>query len=221
MLFSTSAIAATILAVVSAQSYSPINPDNIDIGTKSTWCSTQVASCTLLCLDQKSGGGFTNTCDPTSLSWSCVCADGTVPNATQYSQTIPYFECTYEVQDCVNSCPNGNPTCAEACVTNMVCGATDPTRVNTTSTATLPSTTASSTATGTGAPDDDGQANGFGATATDGSGASQTGDDSSSVSQTGSSKPNAGSRLECMQFGAHAFTIMLLSVMCGAFTLHM
>lgn len=218
MLFSTSIVAAAILSVASAQAvYPPFNASSIDPATRAAWCLQQQTSCNLLCLDQVSGPDSSNYCDSDDLSWGCICTDGKVPNATQYSQTIAYYECTWQVQACVANCGPSAPDCSEDCDTDMVCGASDPTRVNTTGTATVASSTSSSTATGTNAPDDSGVASGFGSTATDGSSPQQTGDDSSSVSGSKS----AGNRLEQMQFGAYAFTAMILCVMCGAFSIHM
>ncbi|KAH0562458.1 hypothetical protein GP486_002850 [Trichoglossum hirsutum] len=73
--------------------------------------------------------------------------NGATPNATEYSQTIPYFLCTEANTDCVNNCA-GNSGCQSACRTSHPCGAQDPQRVNITSTTT--SVTKTGTATGTG-----------------------------------------------------------------------
>lgn len=92
----------------------------------------------------------------TSLAYSCVCSNGQQPNASQYSQTIPYYECTQAATDCVNACPQGDSGCQSACRTSNPCGAQNPVRVNVSTTTTLatttsgsgPSSTADSTATG-------------------------------------------------------------------------
>lgn len=63
------------------------------------------------------------------------------PNASQYSQTIPYFLCTERNNQCVENC-NGVHTCQSECRTKNPCGAQNPKRVNTTATA---PTTATST----------------------------------------------------------------------------
>ncbi|EPS40777.1 hypothetical protein H072_5327 [Dactylellina haptotyla CBS 200.50] len=221
MYFPTAVVAFTsLLSVVSAQTYYPANPDEIDLGTKQTWCSNQVSSCTLLCLDQQSGGGFTNECDPETLQYQCICADNTSPNATEYSQTIPYFICTYQVQNCVQNCGQYDPNCAEVCATGRVCGASNPTRGKT--------STGSNAATKTSAGNQPTASNGddvaFDA-ATTGSGASQTGasgddpaaTDGSSSTTDKSSTPNAGNKLSSVSGGVYASSVMILSVLCGAF----
>ena len=92
----------------------------------------------------------------TSLAYSCVCSNGQQPNASQSSQTIPYYECTQAATDCVNACPQGDSACQSACRTANPCGAQNPIRVNTSTISTMasttsgsgPSSTAGSTATG-------------------------------------------------------------------------
>lgn len=225
MLFSTSLVAVTLtslLSVASAQSvYYPVNPEDIGLGTKQIWCQNQMSSCTLLCLDQQSGGGFTNDCDPETLQWNCICADNTVPNATEYSQTIPYFECTYQVENCVQNCGIGAQNCAQRCKTDKICGATNPTRLTSTASIKTASKTSTSTATGTDAPDDAA----FDDASTT-SGANPTAIDDMDDPQTSSGsqksdKPNAGNRLSSVTGSGCAFSVMILSVICGAFVFQM
>ncbi|KAF3926518.1 hypothetical protein AA313_de0209866 [Arthrobotrys entomopaga] len=211
---------ATILSSISAQTYYTPDPKDIDLLTKQTWCSDQIASCGLLCLDQNSGGGYTNSCDPDDLSWQCVCADGTVPNATQYTQTIPYFICINEQQGCVNNCPQADATCAQTCVSGKVCGATDPRRI--TSTKSGSSHTATSTgapaASGTSGSDDDGDDKPYDApTGTAASAKSTGGANSDDKSDDNSDKSNAGSKLLSISGGA--FSVMILSLLCGSFVI--
>jgi hypothetical protein len=80
-----------------------------------------------------------NTCDPTTLNYSCICSNGLSPNASQYSQTIPYFECTEYNSQCVDAC-NGDSTCQSACVQDHPCGAQSPIRVNTSTITTMRAT---------------------------------------------------------------------------------
>ncbi|EWC44589.1 hypothetical protein DRE_06670 [Drechslerella stenobrocha 248] len=208
MYFSTSiaAVALTsLLSVVSAQTYYSVNPDDIDQGTKDTWCSNQVAACGALCLDQSSGEATVNSCDTETLVFSCLCADNKVPNATEYSQTIPYFLCTHSVQTCVNNCGLGP------------CGATNPTRKNATSTATTATKTAGSRQTGTNGDDAPFDA---ATTGTDGRPINSDDDDAANGASTGSQK-NGASALSSVPLNASAFTIMILSALCGAFVLQL
>lgn len=220
MYFSAAAVVVltSLLGSVSAQTYYSPNPDDIDLGTKQTWCSNQISACGLLCLDQKSGGGFTNDCDPETLQFQCICADNTVPNATEYTQTIPYFLCTYTVENCVQNCGQYDPTCAENCRTGRVCGATNPSRVTSTKSGSSPATTSAASAPSASNGDDVA----FDATATSKkSGAQKTtgSSDDDAPAETGSSDqsstPNAGNRLSMVSGGA--FSVMILSLLCGSF----
>ncbi|KAF3930878.1 hypothetical protein ABW19_dt0204604 [Dactylella cylindrospora] len=222
-MFSTSliAVALTTLLSVNAQTYWTINPDDLDLGTKQTWCQNQISSCSLLCLDQQSGGGFTNDCDPETLVYNCICADNTVPNATEYSQTIPYFLCTYSVENCVQNCGPSDPTCAQLCRSGRTCGASNPTRAKSSSTFTVVSTTSTKKSTSTGVAGDDDEA--FDEpTATDAEATPTGDDDAAAASETGTESeetntPNAGNRLSSVAGSAMGFSVMILSVACGAF----
>lgn len=119
------------------------NPQSVPVGTRDQWCTSQIAQCPLICLQTEgnSAGTDANDCDPTSLSYDCVCSNGIAPNISEYSQTIPYFICTEYNTQCQANCGNDN-TCAAACVQGHPCGAQNPTRVNTSTISTMSSTTA-------------------------------------------------------------------------------
>ncbi|MCJ1477560.1 hypothetical protein MMC13_006232 [Lambiella insularis] len=130
-----------------------IDPNSVNITVRETWCTNQQASCPLICLQLPgaSGSPEANNCTATDLSYSCICSNGVQPNASQYSQTIPYFECTTYNTQCQNACPQADTVCYQNCLTSHPCGAQDPVRVNlsTVTTSTMASTTgAASTATG-------------------------------------------------------------------------
>jgi len=134
-----------------------IDPSSVNITVRETWCTDQMASCPLICLQLPgtSGSPESNSCSATDLSYSCVCSNGVQPNASEYSQTIPYFECTTFNTQCVTACPQGDATCAQNCNTAHPCGAQYPVRVNlttvTTSTMAATATGSGSASTGTGA----------------------------------------------------------------------
>jgi len=148
----------TLLLLSSLSFVTPqiINPDTVPIGIRDGWCTTQQASCPLLCT-QIGGTDIptSNTCEPSNLDYSCVCSNGMQPNASQYSQTIPYFECTEAANQCVAACANDDSNCATNCRTSTPCGAQNPIRVNlSTVTTSMMSATAMATgaaATGSGA----------------------------------------------------------------------
>jgi len=144
--FKTTAV-AVIALLVSAQAQYTINPNSVPLATREKWCTSQEAACPLLCLQLPGSSSTTaaNTCDPTTLTYNCVCGNGQSPNATEYSQTLPYYICQEWGQQCVANCGNNNNDCQAACTQDHPCGAQNPVRVNVTST----SSTLAATATGT------------------------------------------------------------------------
>ena len=76
----------------------------------------------------------------TTLTYDCVCGNGQSPNASEYSQTLPYFICTEWGTQCVAACA-GDTSCQSACRDDHPCGAQNPKRVNVTSTTSSVSST--------------------------------------------------------------------------------
>ncbi|KXS96890.1 hypothetical protein AC578_6238 [Pseudocercospora eumusae] len=178
-------LAPSILAFTAlAQAQYAIDPNTVANATRQQWCLDQSTQCPLICLDQGAASGSTesNTCDSTTLTYSCVCDNGLSPNISEYSQTIPYYICTEWGTQCVSNCGTDN-TCASACREDHPCGALNPKRQNT---STLTSTRTTS-ATGAGVlttTGSDGQVatvyTGFGGQATS-TGGSHGGSESSGV----------------------------------------
>jgi len=140
----SAAVLATALFSMSVRSQAvySIDPDSVPLATRQGWCQSQLTACPLLCL-QLSGNSSTtaaNDCDATTLSYDCICGNGLAPNASEYSQTLPYFLCTEYGNQCVTAC-NGNTPCQSACRDDHPCGAQNPTRVNTTTTTTSATST--------------------------------------------------------------------------------
>ncbi|OJJ71632.1 hypothetical protein ASPBRDRAFT_30044 [Aspergillus brasiliensis CBS 101740] len=143
---------ASLAGLVLSQNTSSIDPNSVPIDTRTSsdrvtieqWCQSQTSSCPLLCyqLPNASGSPKENTCDAKTLQYQCICSNGLSPNASQYSQTIPYFVCTEQNDECVQKC-NGDSSCQSDCRSEHPCGAQNPKRVNVTSTAA--STTAAAT----------------------------------------------------------------------------
>ncbi|TVY68753.1 hypothetical protein LSUE1_G005511 [Lachnellula suecica] len=153
--FKTSAaVVATALLTIGARGQSDyvIDPTSVPIATRNGWCTTQKQSCPLLCTQINSGSRTTaqNDCDPDDLTFTCVCGNGASPNATEFSQTLPYFICTEYGTQCVAAC-NGNTDCQSACRSDHPCGAQNPIRVNTSTITTMASTTTGAGSTSTGA----------------------------------------------------------------------
>ncbi|EEQ84736.1 hypothetical protein RJZ56_005731 [Blastomyces dermatitidis] len=147
MLFPTILLAlSSISGVVNSQT---IDPMTIPVSTRSAWCLDQVSSCPLICLQERGTNGEpkSNDCDPETLTFSCVCSSGLSPNASEFSQTLPYYICTEINSQCVRNC-NGNSGCQTSCREDNPCGAQSPRRVTTT-----PSATSTGDATGTATND--------------------------------------------------------------------
>jgi len=119
-----------------------IDPTSVPLSTRQQWCTSQQTSCPLLCLQLpgSSSTTATNDCNPNDLTYDCICGNGQSPNASEYSQTLPYFICQTYGDQCVAAC-NGVTTCQSACRDQHPCGAQNPTRVNSTSSSTMASTT--------------------------------------------------------------------------------
>lgn len=142
----SAAVLATALFSMSvrAQAVYTIDPTSVPLSIRQGWCSSQSSTCPLLCLQLPGSSATTesNDCDAESLQFDCVCGNGLSPNATQFSQTLPYFICTEYGTQCVTAC-NGNTGCQSACRADHPCGAQNPIKVNVT---TITSSSASSTA---------------------------------------------------------------------------
>ncbi|KAI9680084.1 MAG: hypothetical protein M1817_005100 [Caeruleum heppii] len=137
-------VAAFVPAVLGLASLAlaQIDPGSVPAGTKANWCNSQITSCPLLCSQQADDDSLEtneNYCNTNSLTFSCVCGDGQTPNASEYSQTLPYFICVEQANQCVAAC-GGNSQCQAACRENRRCGAQAPTRVNTSTISTMTST---------------------------------------------------------------------------------
>ncbi|KAF7917999.1 uncharacterized protein EAE98_010027 [Botrytis deweyae] len=140
MRFSTTTFVATALVSFATAQYT-IDPESVPLATRKSWCQSQTQTCPSLCLQNGAGSSTTttNTCDPDTLDYACICGNGLSPNASEYSLTLPYFICTQYATNCVNAC-NGDNTCQAACRDDNPCGAQNPTRINTTSSTTQSAT---------------------------------------------------------------------------------
>lgn len=109
------------------------------------WCVQQKSSCPLICSQTDDRAPLVNECDADALTYGCLCGDNTKPNMSEYSLTIPYFVCREWGTQCVAACDDTDTPCQSSCQQDNPCGALDPERVNTTSTATTAAPTASQT----------------------------------------------------------------------------
>ncbi|KAK0258913.1 hypothetical protein B0A54_01759 [Friedmanniomyces endolithicus] len=134
-----------LLSTVSAQqeTYS-IDPNAVSNATRQVWCTSQQAQCPLICLQTANDASTQqNACDPTQLTYACICGNGLSPNISEYSQTLPFFLCQEWGNECVANC-NGDNLCQSNCRSQHPCGAQNPTRQNTSTLSMSTSTTAGS-----------------------------------------------------------------------------
>ncbi|CAK4012988.1 Hypothetical predicted protein [Lecanosticta acicola] len=140
---------SALAAVTSAQNYSTsgalsVDDSQLSESLRQAWCRAQTNSCPQICGGQASP----NTCDPTTLNYTCTCTNGNTPNISSYDQTIPSFVCAQWKTNCVANHPNdldGQTGCL-----SVVCGDRNASSgiASTTSSASA-SATASSTSSGT------------------------------------------------------------------------
>ncbi|KGO61709.1 hypothetical protein PEX2_016140 [Penicillium expansum] len=135
-----SALATAVMADNSTDTYT--FPAGFNIGLVSSsqlsdYCSAQRNTCPEICQQ----GTKLNSCDPSTLKFSCVCSDGSTPDVTPYAQTVPFFVCQDTYIQCVNSHPN-DAEGQRACKKAATCGSKNASAVTTTaSTTTMSSTT--------------------------------------------------------------------------------
>ncbi|KAL4798258.1 hypothetical protein BDV19DRAFT_386542 [Aspergillus venezuelensis] len=100
----------------------------------------------------------TNQCQMTATI--CICSNGQSPNASEYSQTIPFYLCTEQNNRCVDACAQTDSSCQSNCRTDNPCGAQNPRPPNNTANGNATSTGTATTSTSslppfTGLPQDD------------------------------------------------------------------
>lgn len=121
---------ASLAAVANADYY--VDPDSVPLSQRQAWCRNEIQTCPVIC--EQTGGRNTkvNECDPETLTYGCICADGKQPNVSEYSLTLPYFVCQEWGNQCVAACTDN--TCSSSCREDNPCGAQDPKKYNLTST---------------------------------------------------------------------------------------
>ncbi|KAJ5658183.1 uncharacterized protein N7484_001832 [Penicillium longicatenatum] len=117
-----------------------VKPDELN-----SWCQGQRNQCPAIC----KGDTKQNTCDPSTLQFSCICADGKTADVTPYIQTVPFYVCEANYGQCVDAHPN-DAMGQEACKKAAKCGNKNATAImSTSSSMTATSTLTMATATGT------------------------------------------------------------------------
>ncbi|KAL1917634.1 uncharacterized protein VTP21DRAFT_4027 [Calcarisporiella thermophila] len=123
-----------LLAISAVQAFDINTVDNVTKANFGQWCTLQTSTCEGICQD--SGHSVQqNDCDPATLVYHCICNNNVAPNSSEYTETIPYFQCTYDQQACVGRCSSGDVACYNACRSTN-CSATHPKKYNRTATQT-------------------------------------------------------------------------------------
>jgi len=122
---------AFVIVFFSSITLAAFNVSDVPLDTRATWCQNQISSCVNLCNDAGNNVADNgNDCDPDTLNYHCICTNGYTPNATEYTQTVPYFICSYTEYQCNADCStsSGGDPCYNGC--QMNCSATDPKKYN-------------------------------------------------------------------------------------------
>ncbi|KAF2757219.1 hypothetical protein EJ05DRAFT_511943 [Pseudovirgaria hyperparasitica] len=158
-------LTTALAGMVSAQASSniTINPNSVNETLKTNWCTAEKNTCRSLC----GGPGETasNDCMTSNLNYTCSCTNGTDPDVSQYSESLPAYICREYVIQCVAAVSDGDRdaiyqcrqvegTCGQLNASDPADGGSNPQASGSDST---PSATASSgdnapSASNTGAP---------------------------------------------------------------------
>ncbi|KAK5064172.1 hypothetical protein LTR84_000004 [Exophiala bonariae] len=114
---SSVAAATTVSQVMPPAATASFNPASVDSTEAFNWCRGQLNTCPQIC----GGSASTNRCDSTQFTYSCICANGTVPDCTAFAETLPYFMCQATYGQCVAAHPN-DAQGQSVCETNQQCG---------------------------------------------------------------------------------------------------
>ncbi|KAF1943443.1 hypothetical protein EJ02DRAFT_453346 [Clathrospora elynae] len=126
MLYSTIIAAASAFAgFAAAQNVTtPIPCCSVAAGTvpsdqRDAWCQANQNTCVELCGGQGDIASNGNSCDSTSLDFSCKCSNGTDVSSVmpQYQQSVPGQMCRFWYNACIQAAPNdaaGQFTCETA-----------------------------------------------------------------------------------------------------------
>jgi len=145
ILVTISAFATGIVAQSNYTFPSGFNPGEITPSQAASWCLSERNTCPQVCVD----GTSANNCDAGSLTFSCTCANGTVPDLSKYQGSMPFFICQANFGQCqANNA--GDLDAQKACTTQNICGSL--TADATTATTSSAAATTSSQATITSAP---------------------------------------------------------------------
>ncbi|KAF1929638.1 uncharacterized protein M421DRAFT_419424 [Didymella exigua CBS 183.55] len=116
MLYSSVIVAAALAGFAAAQNNTVIPCCSVSVSTvpedkRQSWCDAQENTCVDLCGGQGDIASNGNTCDASTLDYSCKCSNGTTIAADvmkTYQQTVPAQMCYYWYDACINATIGAN-----------------------------------------------------------------------------------------------------------------
>ncbi|KAI6893118.1 hypothetical protein KC318_g12838 [Hortaea werneckii] len=119
-----------------------IDPNSVDLSERQNWCRAQFNTCNSVC----GGQAFPNECDATTLSYTCVCTNGNMPNISSYDQSLAAYECREWRQQCVQRV--GDDAQQQQDCINTQCGSREVSDASSSSSSSMASMTATSSSSG-------------------------------------------------------------------------
>ncbi|KAK4673222.1 hypothetical protein QC763_109910 [Podospora pseudopauciseta] len=115
---------SAVTVVVSQNQNFTIDITKVEASTRSGWCTAQFNSCGLLCF----GSLQKNDCEPSDLTYECLCSNGTTPGLDYYANTLPTFICEEAFSQCTAERQGGSASELRKCTTDIRdhCGTLDP-----------------------------------------------------------------------------------------------
>ncbi|GAM85210.1 hypothetical protein ANO11243_032140 [Dothideomycetidae sp. 11243] len=97
MFYSSVLLAVTAMTGLVASQVT-IDPNSVPLSERSNWCLAETNTCPEICGND---GTTANTCDPSTLDYTCTCRSGNTPNISEYTQTIPFYVCQTYIAQCI------------------------------------------------------------------------------------------------------------------------
>ncbi|ROW11559.1 hypothetical protein VMCG_01475 [Cytospora schulzeri] len=115
--------ALSALLVAADNTTFSINPEEVDLTTRASWCNGQTSTCNTLCDSNPQD----NNCNVNTLDFACTCSNGSAPGLQYYTQTMDTYVCQQAFTDC-NQANVGNAEGQKNCTTSIQdnCGKLDP-----------------------------------------------------------------------------------------------
>ncbi|KAF7118074.1 hypothetical protein CNMCM5793_007460 [Aspergillus hiratsukae] len=142
-------VLSTLVAATAAQSNytfpSGFNIALVSSTDRASWCLAERNTCPVIC----GGIADSNSCDPDTLQFSCVCSNGTEADVSPYIQTIPFFVCQETYGQCIKASSTQDED-AKCTAAQKQCGTLNATTSSTSSSTSTSSALSTATESATG-----------------------------------------------------------------------